>query len=63
MNTFIVFVLTIINVCVLKVVLKCKVKPYNYVVHTNDAITVFIHIKAALIYTQGLKYMHGSAAE
>ena len=62
MNTFIVFVLTIINVCVLKVVLKCKVKPYNYVVHTNDAITVLIHIKAG-IYTQGLKYTHGSAAE
>ena len=57
MNTFIVFVLTNINVCVLKVVLKCKVKPYNYVVHTNDEMTVFIHIKAGLIYTQGLEYI------
>ena len=29
----------------------------------TDMHTVFIHIKAGFIYTQGLKYMLGSAAE
>ena len=28
-----------------------------------EALTVFIRIKARLIYTQGLKYMPGSATE